>query len=297
MDHEKKPSGIFRKAALKRLYSPEQLDKLLHVVKPKAWIALIVLCIVIIIGIVWAIFGSISTIAVGEGIYLDFTQFHHVSSPIEGEVLRLPVTVGERVKKGDRIAVIWNREAGDKTELHSLYDGLVIDVYQVKGSRVKANELIASLQIMEEGVSEDRFYCFLPAKIGDKVKKGMRANVYPWGVSRGLYGGIEGVVDKISYLPATESYFKNIYLSDAFAERLTSEAPLLPVIVRPLKPKKGEQGKYIWTSGSDPGKDAVPLGSFVSMEVIVEKRRPISYLFPFWYFKKVQSQVLNNNAD
>ena len=52
-------SKIFRKVALDRLSSPEQLDTLMRVITPKAWLALCPLLMLILGGTVWGWFGSL----------------------------------------------------------------------------------------------------------------------------------------------------------------------------------------------------------------------------------------------
>ena len=54
-------SKIFRKAALERLSSPEQLDQLMQITNSKGWLALIALAIILGAALVWAIFGRIPT--------------------------------------------------------------------------------------------------------------------------------------------------------------------------------------------------------------------------------------------
>ena len=49
---------LFRKAALERLSSPEQLDKAITVSKPVSWLALIGITIIIVAFIAWLIFNS-----------------------------------------------------------------------------------------------------------------------------------------------------------------------------------------------------------------------------------------------
>ena len=51
--------GLFRKAALERLSSPEQLDKAIVVSKPVSWLALIGLTVIIAAGILWLIYGDL----------------------------------------------------------------------------------------------------------------------------------------------------------------------------------------------------------------------------------------------
>jgi len=54
---------LFRKAALERLSSPEQLDKAITVSKPVSWLALIGITIVILAFIVWLVFSSFPVMA------------------------------------------------------------------------------------------------------------------------------------------------------------------------------------------------------------------------------------------
>ncbi|MEI6242888.1 MAG: biotin/lipoyl-containing protein [Chlamydiota bacterium] len=271
--------NLYRKKALEKLSSPEQLDKLLFVVKPSGWMGLITCFIIIIIGTLWTFFGSISTIASGDGIYLDFSQIHQLTIPINGKILEIPVTIGEKVEKGQILAIIWDKKESKKLEIQSPYDGMLIDIHTEKGTQVSAHQIFASLQALNPSNFQDRFYCFLPARKGDKITIGMQAYVYPWGVDKKTHGGILCKVKQISYLPATDHYFRSIYLNQSFVEKFTSQEPLLPIILDPIEDPTDPR-KFIWTSQSGPQKGELPLGSLVSADILIEKRSPISYLFP-----------------
>ena len=52
---------LFRKAALDRLSTPEQLDRTLYVTTPKRWIALVALLAMAAAIVVWAVKGEVST--------------------------------------------------------------------------------------------------------------------------------------------------------------------------------------------------------------------------------------------
>ena len=52
-------SGLFRKAALERLSSPEQLDKAIVVSSPVSWLALIGVTVIIVAGILWLVYGDL----------------------------------------------------------------------------------------------------------------------------------------------------------------------------------------------------------------------------------------------
>jgi hypothetical protein len=271
--------SFYRKKALEKLSSPEQLDKLLFVVKPKGWIALLTTFIIILIGGLWTLFGSLSTLVSGEGIYLDFTQIHDLTIPINGRIIEIPVSIGEEVKVGQTVAIIWDLETNKRKEILAPYSGILIDLETEKGNQVTAHQIFASLQSPIPSDFNDLFYSFVSARQGDKIKVGMEAYVYPWGVDRKLYGGILCKVKQISYLPATEHYFQSIYLNQAFAEKLLHQTALIPVILDPIEDPHNPR-KFQWTSKEGPMKGEIPLGSLVSIDILIEKRSPISYLFP-----------------
>lgn len=61
-------SGLFRKQALERLSSPEQLDQLMQVVAPRSWLLLAGLGLLIATLLLWGLFGTITTTAQGRGV-------------------------------------------------------------------------------------------------------------------------------------------------------------------------------------------------------------------------------------
>ena len=52
---------VFRRAALERLASPEQLDQLMQLTTPKGWLALLALCALLVAAMVWALWGTVYT--------------------------------------------------------------------------------------------------------------------------------------------------------------------------------------------------------------------------------------------
>ncbi len=60
------PRQIFRKTALERLSSPEQLDQLMQVASPKNWAALLTLLFLLGVALVWGVEGSIPTKVDGQ---------------------------------------------------------------------------------------------------------------------------------------------------------------------------------------------------------------------------------------
>jgi len=61
---------IFRKVALERLSSPEQLDLVMQVTSARSWIALAAIALLLVTLVLWGIFGSIPEKTQATGILL-----------------------------------------------------------------------------------------------------------------------------------------------------------------------------------------------------------------------------------
>jgi HlyD family secretion protein len=97
---------IFRKVALERLSSPEQLDQLLQVTDAKGWLALAALAALLLAGLGWGIFGTIPTEASGSSILIRSGGVSDVVPAGSGQVTEVLVHVGDEVAKGQVVAHI-----------------------------------------------------------------------------------------------------------------------------------------------------------------------------------------------
>ena len=101
---------IFRKVALERLSSPEQLDQLMQVTDPKGWLALSALGLLLLTSLAWGVFGSIPTQARGEGILLRQGGVSSLVAAENGQVEEILVSVGDVIQKGQVVARIRQEE-------------------------------------------------------------------------------------------------------------------------------------------------------------------------------------------
>jgi HlyD family secretion protein len=97
---------IFRKVALERLSSPEQLDQMVQVTDPKGWLALAGIGALLLAAIGWGVFGSIPTTSQGDGILLRQGGISDLVSNAAGQVQEVLVGVGDVIEKGQPVARI-----------------------------------------------------------------------------------------------------------------------------------------------------------------------------------------------
>lgn len=95
---------LFRETALQNLSSPEQLDQLIKITRPRAWLVLATLGFVLVVTVLWSVFGSLPStlsgqgiivrqggtyniVALGSGVIIDFEGFKTGQTIRKGQVL------------------------------------------------------------------------------------------------------------------------------------------------------------------------------------------------------------------
>jgi HlyD family secretion protein len=100
------PPPLFREPALRKLSSPEQLDQLLRVTSPRAWLALAMLGFILTAVVVWSLLGRIDTHVAGRGILLVEGNLMVVVAEASGPLTDFYVQVGQEVQAGQIVAQI-----------------------------------------------------------------------------------------------------------------------------------------------------------------------------------------------
>ncbi len=97
---------LFRKSALDKLSSPEQLDLMVRITSPAGWVALMALIGLIVVAIMWGIFGNIPTKVIGSAMLIKTGGVVEVSARSNGLITDVSVRAGDMVKRGQKIARI-----------------------------------------------------------------------------------------------------------------------------------------------------------------------------------------------
>jgi HlyD family secretion protein len=86
--------------------SPEQLDQLMQVVKPKDWVPVLTVGGLTAIALVWSVVGRLPMMVSGQGILVSPQQVIELQSPITGQLEVLNIKDGQAVKRGEVLAAI-----------------------------------------------------------------------------------------------------------------------------------------------------------------------------------------------
>ncbi len=128
-------SKLYRKVALERLSSPEQLDMMTTVTTPYGWLALATVGLIIFMALVWGFLGSIPMKVKGTGIMMRQGGISRVVSLGSGQISEIFVGVNDYVNKGQVVARV--RDPIKLAELQSLKERL--DDMQSQNAEVVRN--------------------------------------------------------------------------------------------------------------------------------------------------------------
>ena len=164
-------ANIYRKAALDKLSSPEQLDKTVTIISPSFWIAAIGGGIVVAVALVWSIFGRLPINVNTNGIYMDESGLGTIVAEQNGIVEEVLVKEGDPVSKGQELmrfdASAIQDQLDDLQERRAAIDAVTFDseddvvtadnksLIELKGQRSMADSNLVQSRAMLDSRREE----------------------------------------------------------------------------------------------------------------------------------------------
>ncbi|MFL6719833.1 MAG: hypothetical protein ACJ8G3_26100, partial [Burkholderiaceae bacterium] len=92
---------MFRKSALESLATPDRLDEAMRITRPRAWVALAAILLILVSSLIWSIFGTLPASVEGQGIIIREGGTFNVVSFGTGVVTELTdLNLGDPVHRG-----------------------------------------------------------------------------------------------------------------------------------------------------------------------------------------------------
>jgi multidrug efflux pump subunit AcrA (membrane-fusion protein) len=266
--------SIFRKAALNRLASPEQLDQLMPVTSPRLWIALAGFALLLAAALLWGLFGTITSTVDGQGVLLRGNGVQPLPAPCDGVVTSFLTRAGERVEKGEPLAVLTPPGQGP-LKVHSPFSGRMLSRNVREGDSVKKGAPLLMLENLDEPLLA-RLY--IPVSEGYRVEANMRAQVWPANVKKDEFGYLKGRVISAARFPITRLELADRLQNEDLARELTAGTPKLQIIVELIADPETISG-YQWSSTAGPPLELFS-GTPCQGRIIIAEQRPIHLVFP-----------------
>lgn len=137
--------GLFRKASIDKVSSPEQLDLMMKVTSPVGWLALAGIGVMIVAVGVWSVLGTVPDLVDASGTLFRGERRYDIKATMSGSITALDVRVGSVVQAGQTIARI-RREAASLEAAAAAQerDRAAADQLAANESTIQGNQAMAA---------------------------------------------------------------------------------------------------------------------------------------------------------
>ena len=279
-----KNKDIFRKAALDKIASPDQMDQSMTVIRPSTVLALISVFIMMVVAVLWCVFGSVPEVVRGRGVIINIDKIESIKYPGNGIVENIFISNGDRVYSGQVIARIEQLDGQNSvsTQVIANSAGVVMEIPLRKGDYIQPGNTIAVIDTADVDMPIEALVYFSGTD-GKKLSPGMKIGLVPSTVKQEEYGYIVGIIMEVSEFPVSDNYLNSSLQNTALVN--TFRQIMNPIEVKvSIVPDPQSYSGYKWSSSNGP-EQKIGSGFMCDASVITESRRPVSILIP-WIRKK-----------
>ena len=259
-------SQIFRKTALDRISSPEQLDTLIQITKPQNWLTLIGLLVLVLAGVTWGILGRVPVEMDTPAVFIYPDGIQNVPLTASGQLIQIARTPGEMVQVGDAVAVIQALD-GETLPVVSLQEGRVLELKASEGSIVSTGNPLMSLEVMEDATPIEAVF-FLSAEEAATVAIGQPVKIAT--AYQEQLGYVYGHISVIDRYPATMAGLLNMLGSE----------DLIQAVVRFPSPIEVRVSLETKSTNNPQFSNLIRSGIIGRATITIDEQRPIEFVLP-----------------
>jgi len=266
----------FRHKALENLRAPEELDEAVRLTRPGAWVALLVLTLVVVAGGVWAFEGRLPRRISAPGLLTHPQGVSSVQSTVTGQVKSIFLDPGSIIPNRTPVLAVDNG-----TEVQTVrvpFPGRVIGILVNVGQYITAGTTLATVERTDD--PDDRLLAvlFVPASDAGQLRPGEDVDLTVASAPAQAFGVLRGRVSRVDQFSQTRKQIADFIGDDAGADAFTASGSPVRVTVDLVGDTSTVSG-YQWsTKGGPPFR--VDSQSRLTGAVHLASRQPISWILP-----------------
>ena len=271
---------LYRKSALEKISSPEQLDKTLTVTSPMSWIALIAVTAMIVATVIWSFTGDILTTVTAKGIVRAPVSTNAIYARESGEVVTVYLIPGDKLSIG-RPVLSYRTGSNEVRDIDSDQMGVVTDVQVKPGDKISPDsELVRFSPPID---ARQVVVCYVKQSDAAKITRGMKANVFLDSVDSHNYGHMKARVETVDSGVSSAKGMAYVLGEDnnQIAYFQENGEPVVAVTLQIYHDTTGKsKSGYQWSTVKGAEKmETINDGALVHAKIVVESNHPIYKLF------------------
>lgn len=275
-------ADLYRKSALEKISSPDQLDRALKITPPLSWLALFGITLIVGAAVVWAFFGSIPVTMNVNGIIAPPSATNAIYAQESGTVSELYVSPGDPIEKGD-VLLTYVSGSGGTQELISDQNGTVSLLNTASGVSFSNGEDL--LRLAPDADGRQVVVCYVPLAYTVSLRENMKVQISLASVDSQSLGFMEARISNIDSFASSAAGMAHVVGSGNGLDSMFLSNGAVAAVTCVLTEDESTVSGYAWSNKN--GADVVVQnGSIVSAKIILDEIPPISKLFTglrdFW---------------
>ena len=267
-------ADLYRKAALERISSPEQLDKALKITSPLSWLALLGITFIVIVTLIWSVVGTIPVTITTPGIISSQVGSNAVYINEAGTVLSVRVRAGDEIHLGDPV-LTYNNSANEVKTIYSDQVGVVSSIVVNLNDSVNPGSEV--IRVKPTVQASQIVVCYVPLAQAKKLERGMEVKVSLDSLDSQSYGNMVARIVNIDAYAASSTGMASVLGSGNLLDSTFTKNGAVVAVACELYPDDTASG-YYW-SNKKGAKVTVSNGSLVTAKIVTEEVAPITKLF------------------
>lgn len=270
------PKSPYRKSALERLASVDQLDKAIVITSPLSWLALLSVTVIIAVTLCWSIVGTLPSTVAAQGVIVSATTSTNTILATAAGTVQEIVGADRPVYMDDPVLRLVH-DSVEKTYAAGQV-GVVSEVLVRPGDQVTQGTEILRIRPMVSAGQEQVVVCYVPMASIDKIRRGMKVNVSLTSAQSNQYGHMTGRVINVDPWATSSGAFAAVLgENNSMSSTFTSNGSVCAVTCE-LTPDASSASGYYWSN--EKGRQLTLSGkAMCQVKIITEEVAPITKLF------------------
>jgi multidrug efflux pump subunit AcrA (membrane-fusion protein) len=254
--------------------SPDQLDRLLTLIRPRLWIVLGALLVLVGLAVAWGFLADVRETVPSSGILQRGEGPSIVQAPAAGRLTAIEANVDAKVKQGQALASITGSE-GKRTVLRAPVDGRLVEVAASSGAVVTVGERLFSVEPAAGALAAN---VVVPVDRRSEIYVGAPVQVRPNSVGDSELGYAHGTVAAIDPYPAGDAELERVFGNARVVDDVARSQAVYLVAVK-LRSDPSGPGGLAWSTPS--GSDAsIQAGELTDASIVVSEGSVLDQVFP-----------------
>ena len=266
----------FRRQALAKLQSPEELDLPVRFARPQGWLVLGVTVAAMAAASVWAVTGSVASTVSAPAILTHGEGSYILQSPVAGQVTAILAKEGEQLPANSPVLKV--RTSQGDSVVRTVAAGRVTALAATIGQIVQTGANVAAVEKVAH--ASDPLYAtvYVPAENAASIPADASVDLTVQSVPSQQYGVLRGQVKSVDRTAQSAQQIAAFLGDSQLGEQFTRKGRPVAVLVR-LDTSSGTKSGYTWSSADGP---PFPLSSMTlaTGSIRMADQRPVDWLLP-----------------